>query len=231
MNLSVTTKSSSRCLPAPSTCQSSITSASLLGTRKKCGPSRPSFSVDHAAADQPAREVDTARKSMPAGIEVAALDARGAAGRIERGRDDGVVVLAPDLLLRLRREGRDQHGVVGEDVLQPGLRAVGRREHVGNIAQHVPAHLVAAIARRLAHPQQPGALEILDRLVGNAALILAARGTLLEHGHQRPRPRHQLFELGCRLERYDVCVVLSMLVFPARTDPTDIARRRYGMHR
>ena len=141
---------------------------------------------------------------MPPGIEESAVDAGGATNRIDRRRRDGVVVLAPDFFLRLRRKGRDENRVIGVDVLQPGLRAIGGAKHIGEIAQRIPAHLVAAVARRLAQPQQPGALEILHRLLGNAALILAARGTLLQHRHQRPRPRHQLFDGRMPSERYDV---------------------------
>ena len=114
------------------------------------------------------------------------------------------MVLAPDLVLRLRRESRDQHGMIGENMLQPGLRAVGSGEHLGKIAQHVPANLVTAIARRLTHPQQPGAFEILDGLLGNAALILATLRALLEHRHQRARARHQLVGRRMPSERHDV---------------------------
>ena len=98
---------------------------------------------NHAATDEPACEIDAAGEAVPAGIEKSALDALDAAGRIERGRDNGVVVLAPDLLLRLRREGRDQHRVVGKDVLQPRLRAAGGREQFADVAEDVPAHLEA----------------------------------------------------------------------------------------
>ena len=94
--------------------------------------------------------------------------------------------------------------MIGENMLQPGLRAVRSGEHLSDIAQHVPAKLVTAIARRLAHAQQPGAFKILDGFLGNAALILATLRALLEDRHQRAGARHQLLRRRMPSERHDV---------------------------
>ncbi len=157
-----------------------------------------------AAADQPVGIVDAAGKTVTPRIQEAAVHARRPPGRIERGGCDGVVVRAPDLFLRLRREGRDQHGVIGKDVLQPSLRSARRRQHFTHVAQHVPAMLVAAIAGRLAHLQQSGTLEVRNRFVGHATRSLATLGTFLQHRHERPRAVHQVIGARMARERDDV---------------------------
>ena len=78
------------------------------------------------------------------------------------------------------------------------------REHLGDVAQHVPAKLVSAVARRLAHAQQPGAFKVLDGFLGNAALVLATLRALLQDRHQRTRTRHQLVGRRMPSERHDV---------------------------
>jgi hypothetical protein len=64
----------------------------------------------------------------------------------------------------------------------------------------------AKICCSLAQPQQPGALEVLDGFLWNAALILAALGAFLQHRHQRSRARHQLVRCRMPSEQYDVRV-------------------------
>ena len=177
---------------------------------------------DHAAADQPFGEIDAAGEAVPAGKQESALDALGAADRIERGRDDGVVVLAPDLLLRLRREGRDQHLVVGEDVLQPGLRAAGGREHFAHVAQDVPAHVEAAVARRLAHAQQARALEFVDGFVRHAARSSQAAARSFSTGTSARARAISSSGVGCRSSG------TTWRRFVHRTVCTNFAPRRYG---
>src|SRR4051812_21042076 len=109
------------------------------------------------------------------------------------------MVAAPNILLRLRRKGREHVRVVGENALNPGLRPARSGEDLRDFAKHVPAELIAAVAGRLTHARQPGALVILNRALGTAPHVLGLLRTFLEGGGELPRPRQQFIRTNGNL--------------------------------
>ena len=58
--------------------------------------------------------------------------------------------------------------------------------------------LAAADPPRLQHAKQPGAVQIVDRLVGQTAQFLGLAGALAQHRHQRLGARQQFGKIGRR---------------------------------
>src|SRR5262249_1956604 len=99
---------------------------------------------------------------------------------------------APEPLLRLRREvGEDQlvHRVV---LVHPGRARAAAAELRGDARVGGEALLVAAVGARLEDPEETGVFQLADRLLGHAALALAALGALAQARHERTRAREQL---------------------------------------
>ena len=147
---------------------------------------------DMAAADEPLDVIDAAREAVPAGIDDAARHAPRLADGVEAGGDPGIGVLGPDIVLGADIERAELLRMIGQDVVDPGLRAAAARQHLADFAAHVPAELKAAIARRLADAEEARRLIVRDRFVGAAAQLFAPRGTLAQHGHQRRGAAQQL---------------------------------------
>ena len=140
--------------------------------------------VDEAAADQPVGMVDAARKAMLARPENAAVDALGLADRRNRNADALRIVLRPDIVLRLLREGRELQRIVGQHHIGPGLRGAAACQRLDDRAQHVITKLIAAIGLRLADAQQTEGYIIGDRRVRAAAQGFGLGGTRREHGDE-----------------------------------------------
>ncbi len=168
---------------SPITCQSSTMVMSLFGTSTEHACLRSPWSITPAAITQSAWSTPL-ENVMPARPDHAAVDRPALADRRHAVRQLRGRVLAPDVLLRLRRIGRELEDVVGEHHVHPGLRAAAARQRLADFAQHVVAVLEAAVARRLADAQQIVGEIVADRLVRAAAQRFGLRGALL----QRPAP-------------------------------------------
>src|SRR5262249_31204519 len=147
------------------------------------------------AVEGPARE-------LPVAVEdVAAVDGhRARAPRRPARRGDARVAhrvaAAPQPFLRLRREEREDEVVHRVVLVAPGgARAAAaeldRDAHVGREGE-----LVAAVGARLEDAEEARMLELADRLLGDAALALAALRALAQRRHQRARPPHRLAGAG-----------------------------------
>lgn len=130
--------------------------------------------------------VDAAGKAVTPGKDIPPIDRPGAAHGVEGGGDQDIVVVAPDVLLGFGREGRQDLRVAGADPLDPGLRTAGRGKDFGDLAQHVPAHFLAAVAFRLDHADQPGLPVIVDGGEGDATLLLRLGGALAQARRDLP---------------------------------------------
>ena len=124
---------------------------------------------------------------------VAAGRDRDLAGRRRRGGDAGGLVAAPDVVLRLLREVRQDAGVIAEIVQAPGRRAAGRfAELDGDVEHHLVVVLVAAPALGLQRVDQAGVDVFLDRLARNVAVALGLDRALAQLGRQRAGARDKL---------------------------------------
>ena len=152
--------------------------------------------VDHARGQHPVGVVDAAGELVAPAPDDAAVDRPRLAGRRHAVRQLRGRVLAPDILLRLRRVGRELQDVVGEHHVHPGLRAAAARQRLADFAQHIVVVLEAAVARRLADAQQIVGEIVADGLVRAAAQRLALRGAFLQHRHQRLGAAQQFLARG-----------------------------------
>ena len=125
-----------------------------------------------AAQDHPLAEVAAARKRPAAGEAKAAGDPLDRAGRRYRGRELRAVVLAPDILLSLRRQDREVPVVHAQHAENPAARPAHRGDLGDRLVEDAGVEFVAAVALRLQGAQQPVLLEIGEGLVGQAAQFL-----------------------------------------------------------
>ena len=147
---------------------------------------------------------------------VTALDATGAAARKDQRRADQIVRrLAPDLVLRLLRE-HAEHPVMRREVGQnPGGRAVALADHRDQLDDRAERQFAAADPPRLQDAKQAGAVQVLDRLVGQAAQLLGVAGALAQDRHERLGARQQLGEIGRPARVFRLRVGHRSTSFPA----------------
>src|SRR5947199_10039075 len=77
----------------------------------------------------------------------------------------------------------------------PAGRAVAAADRRYHLDDRTERQLAAADPLWLENAEQPGAMQILDRLIGHAAQFLGLGGTLAQHRHQRLGALHQLREI------------------------------------
>ncbi len=144
--------------------------------------------------------VEGAARKLPVSVEHVAAVGRPrdcAPRRPARRRDPRVahgIPAVPEPLLRLGREVREDQLVHRVVLVHPGRARtaapeLGRHADVGGEVE-----LVAAVGARLQDPEQARVLELADRLLGHAALALAALRALAQPRHQRARACDQLVD-------------------------------------
>ena len=155
------------------------------------------FLIVQDRADQvPGCGIDPARKRPATGEAIAAIDPAGAAAREDQRRADQVVGrLAPDLVLRLFRPHPEQPVMRREVGQHPGGRAAAAADHRHQLDDRAERQFAAADPLRLEDAEQPGAMQILDRLIGHAAQFLGLGGALAQNRHQRLGALQQLREI------------------------------------
>ena len=77
----------------------------------------------------------------------------------------------------------------------PGGRAVALADHRDQLDDRAERQFAAPDPPRLQHAEQPGAVQILDRLVGQTAQFLGLAGALAQYRHERFGARQQLGEI------------------------------------
>ncbi len=168
------------------------------------------------AADQiPGRRIDAARKRPAAGKPVAALDlARPAARKDQRRADEIVGRSAPDLVLRLlwpHAEKPMMRREIGQHPAGRGIAAGDDRDQFDNRAER---QLAAADPLRLKDAEEPGFVQIGDRLVGQPAQFLGARGAFAQCRDQRLGARFQVGEIRRRAAASALCLRHRRFLFP-----------------
>ncbi len=139
----------------------------------------------HEGQHVPVGIVD-ARRQWPAAVDlVAALDLAAATRREgERGGDQRVDRLAPDLLLDARIPVGQHPVMAGEIADVPGGRRADAGDFGADVDEDADIELGAADAGRLAHAKQAGGMQVALGLVGHAAQLLAGLGPFGEPRHQ-----------------------------------------------
>ena len=158
----------------------------------------PGLLVLHDRADQvPGRRVDAAGKRPAAGDPITALDLPGAAARKDQRRADQIVRrLAPDLVLRLFRP-HAEHPVMSREVGQyPGRRTIALADHRDQLDDRAERQFAAADPFRLQDAEEAGAVQVLDRLLGQLAQFLGVSGALAQDRHERFGAGQELGEIG-----------------------------------
>src|SRR5262249_37795231 len=103
-----------------------------------------------------------------------------------RGRDASSRVSAPDIVLRLFREMRQDAGMVGRTAQTQGRRPAGRFAELDrDIERYLVVVLVTAPAFWLERVNQAGGKVFVDRLLWNVAIALGFHGALAQPGRQR----------------------------------------------
>jgi len=159
---------------------------------------RPAALVAHDAADQvPARRIDAARIGPAPGQEVAAFCGARAAAWKDEGRANEIVGRgAPHFVLR-RFGPHAEHPVMAREIGQhPAGRAAALRHDGAQFDERAIGQFAAADAARLQHAKKAALMEILDRLVGDAAQLLGLAGAPAQHRDQGFGARPQGREIG-----------------------------------
>ena len=142
---------------------------------------------EHAAEQQPARVVATARESPAAGQPPAAVGRFVGAGGEEAGGDRRVQVVGPHLVGHARIHHPDNDRMVAVDAADPRSRGAAPGEGGDDADDRIERQFAAAEPPRLAHRVQAGRADVGHRLVGQAAQRLGLGGALGERRDQRFR--------------------------------------------
>ena len=105
--------------------------------------------------------------------------------------DEGRLVAAPNVVLRLVGEMREYAGVIGEIIEHPRRRGACRfAELDGDIERHLVVMLVTTPPFGLQRVQQTGADIFLDQLARKVAVAFGLDGALAQFRRQRARAAH-----------------------------------------
>jgi hypothetical protein len=136
------------------------------------------------AEDGPLRVVDIRGKPPLAVNPIAAVDRLGFGdGRIGAAHDR-LRIFAPDVLLGLGRKGCEQPAVNGAERPRPGGRRTTASEFADHVEQRGEAILIAAEARGLHEPIEPGFVKRLVHVVGETAVALGLPRPLAQGGDE-----------------------------------------------
>ncbi len=141
----------------------------------------------------PLRGIDTATEVPEAADDEPAVDAAALPLRIrDPRRDQRVGIRAPHVLLGALVVERE-HPVMHAEVCDvPAGRGAAPGDLGGNVEQRHELDLHAAPAAGLVEPEEAGAMEIVERLLGHLAAQLARLRPLAQDGHERAGPPDRL---------------------------------------
>ena len=136
------------------------------------------------AEKQPVAMLGAARKAPAAAELVAAFDGHGLAGGHVGRCDPHAGILAPHILLGLRRKQRELPWVHADHAEHPGRgHAALGQFHLDGV-EHARVHLVAAPALGLQHAEEPFARHLLDGFVTDAAFRIRLERALGQLGRE-----------------------------------------------